>query len=88
MTPQHFLKSTAVQRGGVLQYKWEVYAVGFPFPQGIEARKAWQYNWGGTAVQIVREKLRRAKICVKFLFCTCEILGKSKGGFSEGGFFK
>ena len=52
--PQDLLKSTAVQMGGVLPYKWEAYCrtngrciVAFPFLQGAEARKAHQYKWGG-----------------------------------------
>ena len=52
--PQYFPKSTAVQMGGVLpHYKWEVYCstngrctVGFPFLQGLEARKVQRYKWG------------------------------------------
>ena len=36
----------AVQIGGVLQYKWEVYCSVFPFVQGLEARKAQRYKWG------------------------------------------
>ena len=51
--PQYFLKSTAVQMGGVLPYKWEAYCstngrctVGFPFLQGLKARKAQRYKWG------------------------------------------
>ena len=51
---QYFLKSTAVQVGGVLPYKWEAYCsgngrctVGFPFLRGLEARKVQRYKWGG-----------------------------------------
>ena len=51
--PQYFLKSTAVEMGGVLPYKWEAYCstngrciVGFPFLQGLEARKVQRYKWG------------------------------------------
>ena len=51
--PQYFLKSTAVQIGGVLPHKWEVYRstnrkciVGFSFLQGLEARKIQRYKWG------------------------------------------
>ena len=51
--PQYFPKSTAVQMGGVLPYKWEAYCstngrctVGFPFLQGLEARKVQQCKWG------------------------------------------
>ena len=36
--PHYFLKSAAVQVGGVLQYKWEVYC-GVSILQGLEARK-------------------------------------------------
>ena len=50
---QYFLQSTAVQVGGVLQYKWEPYCstngrctVGFPSLQGVEARKIQRYKWG------------------------------------------
>ena len=50
--PQYFLKSTAVQVGGVLPYKWEAYCstnerriVGFPFLQGLEAREVQPYYW-------------------------------------------
>ena len=39
--------------GGVLPYKWEACCstngrciVGFPFPQGLEARKVQRYKWG------------------------------------------
>ena len=52
--PQYFLKSTAVQMGGVLPYTWEAYCstngrctVGFPFLQGLEATKVQRYKWGG-----------------------------------------
>ena len=51
--PQYFLKSTAVQMGGVVPYKWEVYCsangrctVGFPILQGLEARTVQRYTWG------------------------------------------
>ena len=51
--PQYFSKSTAVQMGGVLQYKWEAYCstngrriAGFPFLRSLEARKVLPYNWG------------------------------------------
>ena len=43
--PSTFSKSTAVQMGGVLQYKWEVYCW-FPCLQGLEARKVLRYKWG------------------------------------------
>ena len=63
--PQYFSKSTAVQMGGVLPYKWEVYCstngrrtAGFPFLRSLEARKVRRYkrgaycctNWRCTAV--------------------------------------
>ena len=51
--PQYFSKSTAVQMGGVLPYKWEAYCstngrrtAGFPFLRSLEARKARRYKWG------------------------------------------
>ena len=51
--PQYFSKSTAVQMGGVLPYKWEAYCstngrriAGFPFLRSLEARKARRYGWG------------------------------------------
>ena len=51
--PQYFSKSTAVQMGGVLPYKWEAYCstngrriAGFPFLRSLEARKAQRYKWG------------------------------------------
>ena len=51
--PQYFSKSTAVQMGGVLQYKWEAYystngrrIAGFPFLRSLEARKVRRYKWG------------------------------------------
>ena len=51
--PQYFSKSTAVQMGGVLPYKWELYCstngrciAGFPFLRSLEARKVQRYNWG------------------------------------------
>ena len=51
--PKYFSKSTAVQMGGVLPYKWEAYcsingrrAAGFPFLRSLEARKARGYKWG------------------------------------------
>ena len=50
--PQYFSKSTAVQMGGVLPYKWEAYCstngrriAGFPFLRSLEARKAQRYKW-------------------------------------------
>ena len=43
--PQYFLKSTAIQMGGVLQYKWGRTA-GVPYLQGLQARKVQQYKWG------------------------------------------
>ena len=53
MRIEYFLKSTAVQMGGVLPYKWEACCstngrctVGFPFLQGFEARKVQRYKWG------------------------------------------
>ena len=51
--PQYFLKSTAVQMGGVLPYKWETYCrtngrciAWFPFIQSIKRRKVHRYKWG------------------------------------------
>ena len=51
--PQYFSKSTAVQMGGVLPYKWEAYCstngrriAGFPFLRSLEARKVRRYKWG------------------------------------------
>ena len=51
--PQYFSKSTAVQMGGVLPYKWEAYCstnerriAGFPFLRSLEARKVLPYKWG------------------------------------------
>ena len=51
--PPVFSKSTAVQMGGVLPYKWEVYCstngrriAGFPFIRSLEARKVRRYKWG------------------------------------------
>ena len=51
--PQYFSKSTAVQMGGVLPYKWEAYCstngrriAGFPFLRSPEARKVRRYKWG------------------------------------------
>ena len=51
--PQYFSKSTAVQMGGVLPYKWEAYCstngrrvAGFPFLRSLEARQARRYKWG------------------------------------------
>ena len=60
--PQYFSKSTAVQMGGVLPYKWGAYCrtngrrtavtngrriAGFPFLlQSLEARKVRRYTWG------------------------------------------
>ena len=51
--PQYFSKSTAVQMGGVLPYKWEAYCstnrrriAGFPFLRSLEARKVQHYKWG------------------------------------------
>ena len=50
--PQYFLKSTAIQMRGILPYKWEAYCstngkctVGFPFLEGLEARKVQRYNY-------------------------------------------
>ena len=63
--PSVFSKSTAVQMGGVLPYKWEAYRstngrriAGFPFLRSLEARKVRRYkrgaycrtNWRCTAV--------------------------------------
>ena len=52
--PQYFSKSTAVQMGGVLPWKWEAYCstngrrtAGFPFLRSLEAGKVWRYKWGG-----------------------------------------
>ena len=62
--PQHFLKSIAVQMGGVLPCQWEAYCntnggwrctFGFPFLNLIKAQKPRRYsdtNGGRTAVQI------------------------------------
>ena len=51
--PQYFAKSTAVQMGGVLPYKWGAYCrtngrriAGFPFLRSSEARKVRRYKWG------------------------------------------
>ena len=51
--PQYFSKSTAVEMGGVLPYKWEAYCstngrriAGFPFLRSLEARKVRRYKWG------------------------------------------
>ena len=51
--PQYFSKSTAVQMGGVLPYKWEAYCstngrriAGSPFLRSLEARKVRRYEWG------------------------------------------
>ena len=51
--PQYFLKSTAVQIGDVLPYKWEADCstnrrcpVGFPFLQSSEVWKVQQDRWG------------------------------------------
>ena len=51
--PQYFSKSTAVQMGGILPYKWEAYCstngrriAGFPFLRSLEARKVRRYKWG------------------------------------------
>ena len=51
--PQYFSKSTAVQMGGVLPYKWGAYCrtngrriAGFPFLRSLEARKVRRYKWG------------------------------------------
>ena len=51
--PQYFSKSTAVQMGGVLPYKWEAYCstngrriAAFPFLRSLEARKVRRYKWG------------------------------------------
>ena len=51
--PQYFLKSTAVQMGGVLPYKWETYCrtngrrtAWCPFIQSIKRRKVQRYKWG------------------------------------------
>ena len=57
--PQYSLKSTAVQVGGAaLPYKWEAYChtngrctVGFPFLQGLEARKVHDAHGWRAAVQ-------------------------------------
>ena len=49
------------RKGGVLLYKWEAYCstngrciVGFPFLQGLAARKALRYKWGGVLPYKVR----------------------------------
>ena len=51
--PQYFSKSTAVQIGGVLLYKWGAYCstngrriAGFPFLRSLKAKKARRYKWG------------------------------------------
>ena len=51
--PQYFSKSTAVEMGDVLPYKWEAYCstngrrtAGFPFLRSLEARKVLRYKWG------------------------------------------
>ena len=51
--PSVFSKSTAVQMGGVLPYKWEAYCstngrrtAGFPFLRSLEVRKVRRYKWG------------------------------------------
>ena len=51
--PQYYSKSTTVQMGGVLPYKWEAYCstngrriAGFPFLRSLEARKVRRYKWG------------------------------------------
>ena len=51
--PQYFSKSTAVEMGGVLPYKWEAHCstngrriAGFPFLRSLEARKVRRYKWG------------------------------------------
>ena len=53
LNPQYFSQSTAVQMGGVLPYKWEVYCstngkrtAGCPFLRSLEARKVRRYKWG------------------------------------------
>ena len=54
--PQYFSKSTAVQMGGVLPYKWEAYCStnrrmqGFPF--FLRSQENGDTNGGRTAVQI------------------------------------
>ena len=57
--PQYFSKSTAVQMGGVLPYKWEAYCstngrrtAGFPFLLSLIPGKYGDTNGGRTAVQI------------------------------------
>ena len=51
--PQYFSKSTAVQMGCVLPYKWEAYCstngrriAVFPSLRSLEARKVRRYKWG------------------------------------------
>ena len=51
--PKYFSKSTAVQMGGVLPYKWEAYCstngrriAGFPSLGSLEFRKVRRYKWG------------------------------------------
>ena len=75
--PQYFSKSTAVQMGGVLPYKWEAYCstngrciAGFPFLRSLEARKARRYKWGAC--------------CRTNWRCTAVLLGQVVGvGVSE-----
>ena len=43
--PQCSSKSTAIQMGGALQYKWEAYCR-FPFLQSLAATKVRRYKWG------------------------------------------
>ena len=56
--PQYFLKSTAVQMGGGLPYKWEAYCntngscQGFPFFKALKPRRSRDTNGGRTAIQI------------------------------------
>ena len=56
--------------GGILPYKWEAYcsingrcAVGFPFLQGLEARKVQRYKWGTYR----RTNLGASQMTTKFL---------------------
>ena len=51
--PQYFSKSTAVEMGGVVPYKWEAYCstngrriAGFPLLRSLEASKVRRYKWG------------------------------------------
>ena len=52
--PQYFSKSTAVQMGGVLPYKWEAYCstnerriAGFPFLEKLRSQESMAIQMGG-----------------------------------------